>query len=175
MPHVEEPAAFNAAVRGGKLVASFPIDATDGLLLVTSGGQLIRTNVTTVRIASRNTQGVTIFRTAAGERVVSVERLVETAEDVVDETPEGPDEAPAVGGEALEGRALLRAEARATSGVGLHQAPDPAVAEAAFAVEEKRVGMARRGDGNHRAGSARTVQWLVSVPVQSWSMKPGVS
>ena len=82
--------AIDLSKRGGKLVASFPIDATDGIMLVTSGGQLIRTNVTTVRIASRNTQGVTIFRTAAGERVVSVERLVESAEDAVEETPDGP-------------------------------------------------------------------------------------
>ena len=84
--------AIDLSKRGGKLVASFPINADDGLLLVTSGGQLIRTNVTTVRIASRNTQGVTIFRTAAGERVVSVERLVETADE--------SDETPAIEGEA---------------------------------------------------------------------------
>ncbi len=82
--------AMDLSKRGGHLIASFPIEATDGLLLVTSGGQLIRTNVTTVRVASRNTQGVTIFRTAAGERVVSVERLVETTEDAGDETPEAP-------------------------------------------------------------------------------------
>jgi DNA gyrase subunit A len=98
--------AIDLSKRGGKLVASFPIEATDGLLLVTSGGQLIRTNVTTVRIASRNTQGVTIFRTAAGERVVSVERLVETTEDVEDtaavigETPVVTGDAPAADGEA---------------------------------------------------------------------------
>ena len=78
--------AIDLSKRGGKLIASFPIDATDGLLLVTSGGQLIRTNVTTVRVASRNTQGVTIFRTGAGERIVSVERLVDSAEDA-EETP----------------------------------------------------------------------------------------
>ncbi len=73
--------AIDLSKRGGQLVASFPIDANDGLLLVTSGGQLIRTNVQTVRIASRNTQGVTIFRTSGGEKVVSVERLVENQED----------------------------------------------------------------------------------------------
>ncbi len=73
--------AIDLSKRGGKLVASFPIDANDGLLLVTSGGQLIRTNVTTVRIASRNTQGVTIFRTSGGEKVVSVERIVDSGED----------------------------------------------------------------------------------------------
>ncbi len=51
------------------------MDATDQLLLVTDGGQLIRTRVEAIRIAARNTQGVTIFRTTDGERVVSVERL----------------------------------------------------------------------------------------------------
>ncbi|MGZ3304771.1 MAG: DNA gyrase C-terminal beta-propeller domain-containing protein, partial [Asticcacaulis sp.] len=73
--------AIDLSRRGGKLVASFPVEASDGILLVTDGGQLIRTTVTDVRIASRNTQGVTIFRTAAGERVVSVERLPEATED----------------------------------------------------------------------------------------------
>jgi DNA gyrase subunit A len=73
--------AIDLSKRGGKLVASFPIEAGNGLLLVTDTGQLIRTNVATVRIASRNTQGVTIFRTSGGGKVVSVERIVESAED----------------------------------------------------------------------------------------------
>ena len=71
--------AHDLTKRGGHLVASFPIDDGDDILLVTDGGQLIRTRVTQVRIASRNTQGVTIFRTADDEHVVSVERLVESA------------------------------------------------------------------------------------------------
>jgi DNA gyrase subunit A len=66
--------AHNLQGRGGKLAASFPVEPTDQLLLVTDGGQLIRTRVEAIRIAARNTQGVTIFRTD-GERVVSVERL----------------------------------------------------------------------------------------------------
>ncbi|WKL56326.1 DNA gyrase subunit A [Asticcacaulis sp. ZE23SCel15] len=72
--------AIDLSKRGGKLVASFPVEDSDQLLLVTDGGQLTRTRVSQVRIASRNTQGVTIFRTA-GEKVVSVERLAESAED----------------------------------------------------------------------------------------------
>ncbi len=87
--------AIDLSKRGGKLVASFPIDATDGILLVTSGGQLIRTNVTKVRIASRNTQGVTIFKTSEGQRVVSVERVVDSGEDdagAADETSSVSDE-----------------------------------------------------------------------------------
>jgi DNA gyrase subunit A len=60
---------------GDRLAASFPIEDTDELLLVTSGGQMIRTPVDQVRIVGRTSQGVTIFRTADGEKVVSVERL----------------------------------------------------------------------------------------------------
>ena len=61
--------------RNGKLMASFPVEASDQIMLVTDGGQLIRTSVEEVRIAGRNTQGVRIFKTDADEKVVSVERI----------------------------------------------------------------------------------------------------
>ncbi len=61
--------------RNGALIASFPIEATDQLLLVTDAGQLIRCPVKEVRIASRNTQGVRVFKTDSAEKVVSVERI----------------------------------------------------------------------------------------------------
>jgi DNA gyrase subunit A len=61
--------------RGGRIVASFPVEDTDQILLVTDQGQLIRVRVDQVRIYSRRAQGVTIFRTAQEEHVVSVERL----------------------------------------------------------------------------------------------------
>ncbi|WP_254063057.1 DNA gyrase subunit A [Caulobacter sp. S45] len=81
--------AHNLQGRGGKLAASFPVEDSDQLLLVTDGGQLIRTRIQTIRIAARNTQGVTIFRTD-GERVVSVERLESDGEDdeILDEGEE---------------------------------------------------------------------------------------
>jgi DNA gyrase subunit A len=72
-------AAFNMERRGGRLVASFPVEDSDGVLLVTNAGQLIRAPVDSIRIAGRNTQGVTILRTVGDERVVSVERVVEPA------------------------------------------------------------------------------------------------
>ena len=50
-------------------------------MLVTDGGQLIRCPVNGIRIAGRSTQGVIIFSTADGERVVSVERVTEEAEN----------------------------------------------------------------------------------------------
>jgi DNA gyrase subunit A len=61
----------------GKLIASFPVEEEDQLMLVTDGGQLIRTRVEGIRIAGRSTQGVIVFDTAEGERVVSVERISE--------------------------------------------------------------------------------------------------
>jgi DNA gyrase subunit A len=71
--------------KGGRLVASFPVEERDELLLVTDQGQLIRVPVEQVRIAGRNTQGVTIFRTADDEHVVSVERLEGEGESDVEE------------------------------------------------------------------------------------------
>ena len=67
--------------RGGRLAASFPVDDSDQILLVTDQGQLIRTPVTQVRMVGRNTSGVIIFRTSVEEHVVSVERLADAGED----------------------------------------------------------------------------------------------
>jgi DNA gyrase subunit A len=67
--------------RGGRLAAAFPVDPGDQILLVTDQGQLIRVRVDQIRIAARNTQGVIVFRTAADEHVVSVERLGENGGD----------------------------------------------------------------------------------------------
>jgi DNA gyrase subunit A len=75
--------------KGGKLAASFPVEEFDEILLVTDQGQLIRTPVTQVRMVGRNTSGVTIFRTAPDEHVVSVERLADTGEDVDDDGADG--------------------------------------------------------------------------------------
>jgi DNA gyrase subunit A len=65
----------------GRVVASFPVEDADQIMLVTDGGQLIRTRVEGIRIAGRSTQGVIVFDTADGERVVSVERLSEESEE----------------------------------------------------------------------------------------------
>jgi len=64
----------------GKLIASFPVEHGDQIMLVTDGGQLIRTRVEGIRNAGRTTQGVIVFDTAEGERVVSVERISEEGE-----------------------------------------------------------------------------------------------
>jgi DNA gyrase subunit A len=63
--------------RNGRLVASFPVEESDQIMLVTDGGQLIRCPVDGIRIAGRSTQGVIVFSTAEGEKVASVEGLSE--------------------------------------------------------------------------------------------------
>ncbi len=66
--------------RNGALVASFPVENSDEIMLVTDGGQLIRVPVAGIRIAGRATQGVIVFHTAEEERVVSVDRISDTEE-----------------------------------------------------------------------------------------------
>jgi DNA gyrase subunit A len=80
-------AAQDMSKKGGRLAAAFPVEASDGLMLVTDSGQMIRVPVGKIRLAARNTQGVIVFRTGKDEHVVSVERLAEQEgdEDAVDE------------------------------------------------------------------------------------------
>jgi len=59
----------------GALVASFPVEEADQIMLVTDRGQLIRCPVNDIRIVGRASQGVIVFDTAEDERVVSVEHL----------------------------------------------------------------------------------------------------
>ena len=70
----------------GKLVAAFPVNAQDQIMLVSDGGQLIRVPVEGIRIAGRSTKGVTIFHTADNEKVVSVERISESDSDEGDDS-----------------------------------------------------------------------------------------
>jgi DNA gyrase subunit A len=77
--------AMAVTSRNGPLVASFPVEHSDQIMLVTNGGQLIRCPVDGIRIAGRATQGVIVFDTARDERVVSVERITEEAAAEEDE------------------------------------------------------------------------------------------
>jgi DNA gyrase subunit A len=73
--------AMTITEKNGRLVASFPVEESDQIMLVTDGGQLIRCPVDGIRIAGRATQGVIVFTTADGERVASVERLTEDSQE----------------------------------------------------------------------------------------------
>ncbi|WGS17234.1 MULTISPECIES: DNA gyrase subunit A [unclassified Bradyrhizobium] len=69
--------AMSVNNRNGKLVASFPVEDADQIMLVTDKGQLIRCPVADIRVAGRSTQGVIVFDTAEDEHVVSVEHIPE--------------------------------------------------------------------------------------------------
>ncbi len=73
--------AMSVNNRNGKLVASFPVEDSDQIMLVTDKGQLIRCPVEGIRIAGRSTQGVIVFDTAEDEHVVSVEHIGEETEN----------------------------------------------------------------------------------------------
>jgi DNA gyrase subunit A len=87
---------IDTSTRNGCVVASFPATPGEQLMLVTDQGKMIRTTVGDIRIAGRNTMGVTIFRVAEGEHVVSVAKIDESDEEEIeveggDETAPVPD------------------------------------------------------------------------------------
>jgi len=77
-----------------RIVASFPVDEGDQVMLVTDTGQSIRCGVSGVSIRSRGAGGVWMLRTAEEENVVSVARLAEQSSDVEEELGEDAPEAP---------------------------------------------------------------------------------
>ncbi|HJN24480.1 MAG TPA: DNA gyrase subunit A [Rhodospirillales bacterium] len=72
------------------VVASFPVETEDELVMVSDGGQLIRCPVAGISVVGRSSRGVTIFKVADEERVVSVSRL---SDDDDNEEESGEDEA----------------------------------------------------------------------------------
>jgi len=73
--------AMDGAMRGGQLVASFPVEISDQVMLATSTGQSIRVPVEQISFRSRSAGGVRVFDTAPGEEVVSVARVADQAEE----------------------------------------------------------------------------------------------
>jgi len=93
---------IDTSERNGRVVASFPARQGEQLMLVTDQGKMIRTTVGDIRVMGRNTQGVTIFRIAEGEHVVSVAKIEESEEEVEFEGEDELDPVPdAVVGEDL--------------------------------------------------------------------------
>jgi DNA gyrase subunit A len=90
-------ANIKLAAKAKAIVASFPVEASDHILLITDGGKMIRMGIGDIRIAGRSTQGVTLFRIGEGERVISA-ALVEGGDEeteapaVQDNEPEGGSE-----------------------------------------------------------------------------------
>ncbi len=73
--------AISPGPRGGRIIASFPVDLSDQIMLATSTGQSIRTPVDQVSFRSRSAGGVKVFAVAADEEVVSVARVADQAPD----------------------------------------------------------------------------------------------
>ncbi len=73
--------AMDKAMRGGALLASFPVEPGDQIMLATSTGQSIRVPVDQISFRSRSAGGVRVFNTAKGEEVVSVARVVEQGDE----------------------------------------------------------------------------------------------
>lgn len=82
-------AAMAITAKNGPIVASFPVENDDQIMLVTDAGKLIRVPVEGIRVAGRATQGVTVLNTAEDEKVVSVEGISEPEDDEGEEIEEG--------------------------------------------------------------------------------------
>src|SRR3954462_11472463 len=87
---------IDTSERNGRVIASFPAHQGEALMLVTDQGKMIRTTVGDIRVMGRNTQGVTIFRVAENEHVVSVAKIEESEEEEI-ELEGGDDLAPEEG------------------------------------------------------------------------------
>ena len=81
-------AAMDKAMRGGPVVASFPVEFVDQIMLVTSTGQSIRCPIDGISFRSRNAGGVRVFNTSRDEQVVSVAYIPDQGDD--EEAPEQP-------------------------------------------------------------------------------------
>ncbi|AHX09869.1 DNA topoisomerase (ATP-hydrolyzing) subunit A [Ehrlichia chaffeensis] len=67
--------------RNGNVVASFPVESNDHIMLITDKGKLIRIAVSDIRIIGRSTQGVTLFKTEKREKVVSVAKIIDAKDN----------------------------------------------------------------------------------------------
>ncbi len=70
--------AMGMGKKNSAIIASFPVEESDDLMLISDAGQTIRVPVAGISIQGRAAQGVTVFRVDEGERVVSVERIADT-------------------------------------------------------------------------------------------------
>ncbi len=86
--------AMDTSDRNGPLVKLRLVSPDDQLMVITNGGQVIRTHVSEIRETGRNTQGVRVIRLREGEQVVDVEPVAETDDEEGEEPgqnmPSGP-------------------------------------------------------------------------------------
>jgi DNA gyrase subunit A len=87
--------AIQTSERNGRVVAATLVEPTDEIMLITTGGVLIRTRVAEIREMGRATQGVTLIAVEDGTKLSGLQRVVETDIDEVELEP-GPDGKPVV-------------------------------------------------------------------------------
>ena len=69
--------SIKVSERNGKVVGAVQVDANDEIMLISDKGTLVRTRVSEVSVVGRNTQGVTLIRTAEDEKIVALQRIEE--------------------------------------------------------------------------------------------------
>jgi DNA gyrase subunit A len=74
--------AMQTSDRNGRMVGAVQVFPGDQMMLISNQGTLVRTRSDEVSVQGRNTQGVRVIRTKAGESLVSVERIEEPEDDV---------------------------------------------------------------------------------------------
>ncbi|KMV32097.1 DNA topoisomerase (ATP-hydrolyzing) subunit A [Photobacterium swingsii] len=97
--------SIKVSERNGKVVGAVQAEDGDEFMMITNGGTLVRTRVSEVSRVGRNTQGVTLIRTAEDELVVGLQRIDEPEEVLLDDDAVIDGEATVVDGEAVEGQA----------------------------------------------------------------------
>ncbi|MDE2625503.1 MAG: DNA gyrase subunit A, partial [Betaproteobacteria bacterium] len=85
--------AIQTSARNGRVVSAALVNADDELMLITTGGVLIRTRVQEIREMSRATQGVTLIALDDGEKLVSLSRIDESESDAETESESEPQDA----------------------------------------------------------------------------------
>ena len=73
--------SIKVSERNGPVVGAIQVDEADQIMMITDAGTLVRTRVSEVSTVGRNTQGVTLIRTAEQEHVVGLQRVAEPVED----------------------------------------------------------------------------------------------
>ncbi|MGS0629883.1 MULTISPECIES: DNA topoisomerase (ATP-hydrolyzing) subunit A [Photorhabdus] len=81
--------SIKVSERNGNVVGAIQVEPTDQIMMITDAGTLVRTRVSEVSVVGRNTQGVTLIRTAEDEKVVGLQRVAEPEDDEDELVAEG--------------------------------------------------------------------------------------
>jgi DNA gyrase subunit A len=83
--------ALQVSERNGRMVGALLVKPEDEIMLISSGGTLVRTQVSEISVQGRNTQGVRLIRVDEGERLVGLERIASEGAGDNGDAAEGDD------------------------------------------------------------------------------------